>query len=43
MKNMPKRVKHRKVQKGTIKGVASRGNTVAGGVLGQASQGPRCG
>jgi large subunit ribosomal protein L16 len=34
MKNMPKRVKHRKVQKGTLKGVATRGNTVAFGEFG---------
>jgi len=28
MKSMPKRTKHRKVQKGNIRGLATRGNTV---------------
>ena len=40
MKNMPKRVKHRKVQKGSIRGVASRGNTVAFGEYGLHSLDP---
>ncbi|MDP7377759.1 MAG: ribosomal protein L16, partial [Pirellulaceae bacterium] len=31
---MPKRVKHRKVQRGRIKGNASRGNTVVFGDFG---------
>ncbi len=31
---MPKRVKHRKVQRGRMKGVASRGNTVYNGEFG---------
>ena len=31
---MPKRVKHRKVQRGRMKGVASRGNTVSNGEFG---------
>ncbi|MBE7057361.1 MAG: 50S ribosomal protein L16 [Ruminococcaceae bacterium] len=31
---MPKRVKHRKVQRGRMKGVASRGNTVYNGEYG---------
>jgi len=34
MKNMPKRFKHRKVQKGTIRGHATRGHTVAFGEWG---------
>ena len=39
MKNMPKRFKHRKVQKGKIRGNATRGNTVAFGDFGlQATQ-----
>ena len=33
---MPKRVKHRKVQRGRIKGNATRGNTVAFGDWGLA-------
>ena len=32
--NMPKRVKHRKVQKGRLRGNAARGNTVAFGEFG---------
>ena len=40
MKNMPKRFKHRKVQKGSIRGVASRGNTVAFGEYGLQSLDP---
>ncbi len=40
MAQMPKRVKHRKVQKGRIKGSATRGNRVAFGDYGlQASEG----
>jgi len=40
MTQMPKRVKHRKVQKGRIKGSATRGNRVAFGDFGlQASEG----
>ncbi len=40
MAQMPKRVKHRKVQKGRIKGSATRGNRVAFGDFGlQASEG----
>jgi len=39
MKNMPKRVKHRKVQRGKIRGTATRGNHVAFGDFGiQATQ-----
>lgn len=39
MKNMPKRFKHRKVQKGKIRGDATRGHTVAFGEWGlQATQ-----
>jgi large subunit ribosomal protein L16 len=34
MKNMPKRTKHRKVQKGSIRGNATRGQTVAFGDFG---------
>lgn len=34
MKNMPKRFKHRKVQKGTIRGNATRGHTVEFGEWG---------
>lgn len=34
MKNMPKRFKHRKVQKGRIRGEATRGNTVEFGEWG---------
>ena len=34
MAQMPKRVKHRKVQRGRIKGNASRGNTVVFGDFG---------
>ena len=34
MASMPKRVKHRKVQRGRIKGNASRGNTVVFGDFG---------
>lgn len=34
MKNMPKRVKHRKVQKGRLKGHATRGHTVEFGDYG---------
>lgn len=37
---MPKRVKHRKVQRGTIRGVATRGNTVAFGEFGLQSLEP---
>jgi large subunit ribosomal protein L16 len=40
MKNMPKRFKHRKVQKGKIKGDAARGNTVAFGEFGLQSLQP---
>jgi large subunit ribosomal protein L16 len=40
MKNMPKRFKHRKVQKGRIKGDAARGNTVAFGEFGLQSLQP---
>jgi len=32
--NMPKRVKYRKAQKGRVRGVATRGNTVAFGEFG---------
>ena len=40
MAQMPKRVKHRKVQKGRIKGNATRGNRVVFGDFGlQASEG----
>jgi len=31
---MPKRVKHRKVQRGRMKGVATRGNVVSNGEFG---------
>jgi large subunit ribosomal protein L16 len=40
MKNMPKRFKHRKVQKGKIRGDAARGNTVAFGEFGLQSLQP---
>ncbi len=37
---MPKRVKHRKQQRGKIRGMATRGNTVAFGEFGLQSMGP---
>ena len=40
MKNLPKRFKHRKVQKGTLKGNATRGHTVAFGEWGLQSLQP---
>ena len=40
MKNMPKRFKHRKVQKGKIRGNATRGHTVAFGEYGLQSLEP---
>jgi large subunit ribosomal protein L16 len=40
MKNMPKRFKHRKVQKGSIRGVATRGHTVEFGEFGLQSTQP---
>ena len=40
MKNMPKRVKHRKVQKGRIRGHATRGHTVEFGDFGLQSLEP---
>ncbi len=40
MKNMPKRFKHRKVQKGSLRGLATRGHTVAFGDFGLQSLEP---
>ena len=40
MAMMPKRVKFRKSQRGKIRGVASRGNTVAFGDFGLQALGP---
>jgi len=39
MAMMPKRIKHRKQQRGRVRGLASRGNTVSFGEFGLQSQG----